>query len=120
MPGPLIIGLRCRCDDVFLEVPWAGELEVGMCLMALMGAVLSVLLKASSIQNRPLAREVHGSWLSMGVQSEGLLEGSSPFPSRGQGSPREAHSLVAQGRIPLSHPFVPEGETGTQSWVVFL
>lgn len=52
-----------------------------MCLMALMGAVLSALLKANSIQNRPLAREVDGSWLSMGVQSEGLLEGSPPFPS---------------------------------------
>lgn len=32
-----------------------------MCLMALMGAVLSALLKANSIQNRPLAREVDGS-----------------------------------------------------------
>lgn len=78
-----------------------------MRLMALMGAVLSALLKASSSQNRPLAREVDGSWLSMGVQSEGLLEGSPPFPSRGQGSPREANSLVAQGRTPLSHPSGP-------------
>lgn len=78
-----------------------------MCLMALMGAVLSALLKANSIQNRPLAREVDGSWLSMGVQSEGLLEGSPPFPSCGRGSLGEANSIVAQGRTQLSHPSGP-------------
>lgn len=74
-----------------------------------MGAVLSAQLKANSIQNRPLAREIDGSWLSMNVQFKGLLEGSLPFPSMA-GESREANFLLAQGR--LNYPTCLDHEIG--------